>query len=564
MIEQHIGDFSGRLRQHNLAEYEYCPIPKIHFKKLDKEPYIHEYYIRNLCDENKFRDWPIAEPLVLLRETIERWRGEMKKGIEDTSITSAMKILELKAKYTNSDLRKAYKKLARLYHPDKNPNGRDMFEKIHESYEFLSHVELKLLETDLTDVVLFIKTQCIIYRRFPKAVADQKYPAYALLNKVLNVPGNVEDDISEIDLELLVVGTELAFLTVGVSPLNALEFVKANVVPKLHSIITYAMARNNTQILLCALKAFTAILQFDTGHKAVLELCPEFSDNMFEILKLDKDAPLCVENCIEIISRGSSNSLLQIKFIESGVLWQLLPMLLSFDHTLQNVDYNDETQRSVHNQTASNMHAILAAKALGRLGGYMIEELASPVQPDIQNALESLLTQPLSMLLRNRRPWELLKALNENVEKATKIWNVAMRKELLDFLTKVQKQRKPGSNPNDLRPSSKFSFSAIAGECCIGGVYIRIFIKVAEIQDIDNPSKFCNHLLHFIWSWLKPVADEHGEITNPPNDHRDYAVEALKVLAESQDYIATDIADYPNGVEIVFDMLTLPSTSVVT
>ena len=561
MIEAHLGNFAGRLRQHNLAMYEYCPIPRITFVTLDPEPYVHEYYLRNLCDEVKFRDWPIAEPLILLRETIERWRGEMKKGIQDTSVLSAMKVLELKPTYTNADLRTAYKSLAKIYHPDKNPNGRDMFEKIHVAYELLSSVELKLMETNLNDVALFIKTQNIIYRRFPEAVADQKYPAYPLLNTVLNVPSNFNDDISAIDMDLILVGTELCYRTVGVSPLNALEFVKANAVPKLHQIVCFAMAKNHMQLLTLALKAFTAILQFETGQNAVLELCPNFSDNVFSILQMDKTAPLAVENCIEIIARGCSNATLQIKFVEAGVIWLLMPMLLSFDHTLQNVDYNDESQRSIHNQTASNMHAILATKALGRMGGYMHEDLASPEQPEVKRAFECLLTLPLAKLLRNRRPWELLKALNENVEKATKIWNVSMRHELLTFLGRTLRERKPGSSASDLKPAYGFKFSALTGEMCIGGVYIRIFIKVAELSDIDNPSAFCRELLDYIWSYLKPEADENGPIANPPMEHRDYSVEALKVLVDCQSYIANDIADSPHGVAIVFDLLALPSSS---
>ena len=215
-IEQHLGDFAGRLRQYNLAEYEFCPIPTIRFPSLDKDPYVHEYYLRNLCDETRFQDWPIGEPLVLLRETIERWRAEMTKGVEDKSVAAAEDLLGLpKGKFNNQDLRKAYKKLARMYHPDKNPNGRDMFEAIHKAYQLLSNVELKLLETDLSDVVLFLKTQNIIYRRFAEAVSDQKYPAYPLLISVLNVPDVSSDvDISEIDSQLVITGTLLCFLTV--------------------------------------------------------------------------------------------------------------------------------------------------------------------------------------------------------------------------------------------------------------------------------------------------------------------------------------------------------------
>ena len=34
-------------------------------------------------------------------------------------------------------VRKAYFKLAQKYHPDKNPTGREMFEKINAAYEYL-------------------------------------------------------------------------------------------------------------------------------------------------------------------------------------------------------------------------------------------------------------------------------------------------------------------------------------------------------------------------------------------------------------------------------------------
>ena len=52
MIEQHIGDFPARLKQFTLAAYDFCPIPSIHYSQLNKEIYVHEYYLRwinNVC-----------------------------------------------------------------------------------------------------------------------------------------------------------------------------------------------------------------------------------------------------------------------------------------------------------------------------------------------------------------------------------------------------------------------------------------------------------------------------------------------------------------------------------
>jgi hypothetical protein len=565
MVQQHLAEFPGRLRQYNLSRYEYCPIPKIHFPDLDRELYVHEYYLRNLCDEVRFQNWPIAEPLDLLREAIERWRAEMKKGVVDNSVREAEQVLGLKEKFTNAELRKAYKSLARDYHPDKNPNGRDMFEKIHQAYELLSSIELKLIDTDMISVVLLIKTQNIIYRRYSTFVADQKYPAYPLLTSVLLIPppdaGEDAQYLSGTDLDLIVHGTLLANLSVSISPLNAKEFVKAGAVPKLNELFTYALRVGNMEILVNVLKAFTAVLAFDSGREATVELCPSFSENIYKAIVLDKKCPLAAENAMESVARGSGNTDLQNHFVGAGILWLLMPMLLSYDATCS-ADYADESQRTIHNQKAANMHAIVAAKALGRMGGYMFEDLASPENPYVRRALECLMTIPLAKLLRNRRPWDLLKALNENVECVTKIWNVGMRSELLDFVLSIIRNRPEGTRERDLEQALTFSFSAMRNELCVGGVYVRIYNKVEDSEDIDDPSQFCRDLLAYIWQYSKPSdTDELGERTCPSQEHRESAVEALKNLAVHNDYIAADIARAANGIDNVYNLLSLPSTS---
>lgn len=575
MIEQHLGDFPARMRQFTLGQYDYCPIPKIHYGELDKEIYVHEYYLKNLCDEVRFPEWPIGEPLVLLRETIERWRTEMSKGVVDTAAGDAKKLLELPAKYENKDLRKAYKTLARKYHPDRNPDGREMFEKIHIAYELLSSIELQVTHTDMINVVLMMKTQNIIYRRFPHKIADQKYPAYALLISIVNAPrpGTL---LSGTDADVLTSGTMLMYYTTFVSPLNAAEFVKAGAVARLHEVISYGLSIINIaegkamgiDLLVYGLKALTAVSNIDSGREALLKQCPKFADDMYAVLAYDKIAPIAVENCMEVIARCSELGPLQQALVHAGVLWKLIPFLMAYDNTLKD-DYSDETQRTVHNQTAANMHAIVATKALGRLGGFMFDELASPENSDVKEALNNLLTQPLARLLRNRRPWDLLESLNENCEKTTKIWNVGMRQELLTFVQKVDQKRGAGSDPQDLDKAKTFGYTSLKDELCVGGVYVRIFNKTSETMDVDDPSTFCKELLAYIWVRVRPGGSLTSTEGNPAvaNNktlarlHLDYTVEALRTLTESQGYIAYDVANAPNGIDTVFALLQQPPTT---
>ena len=65
-----------------------------------------------------------------------------------------------------------------------------------------------------------------------------------------------------------------------------------------------------------------------------------------------------------------------------------------------------------------------------------------PDYPEVRAALSRLLTPPIAKLLRNSRPWVLLKSLNTNSETPTKIWNTGMREELLSFLKKVNSVRR--------------------------------------------------------------------------------------------------------------------------
>ena len=52
-------------------------------------------------------------------------------------------ILGVKREATKEEIKKAYRKLATKYHPDKNPDGAEQFKKIAEAYSILGDEKKK-------------------------------------------------------------------------------------------------------------------------------------------------------------------------------------------------------------------------------------------------------------------------------------------------------------------------------------------------------------------------------------------------------------------------------------
>ena len=126
MVTQHLGDLPQRLAANPCTLYDYCPIPPVKYEELDEELWCHNFYLANLCDEARFPEWPIADAVGLLRAVLDAWRAELVKTDEPTvSPDESFVVLGIPAGSDDREIRKAYRKLAVKFHPDKNPAGRE-------------------------------------------------------------------------------------------------------------------------------------------------------------------------------------------------------------------------------------------------------------------------------------------------------------------------------------------------------------------------------------------------------------------------------------------------------
>jgi hypothetical protein len=150
-------------------DLEFGPIPDVRFSELDQELWCENYYLGNLCDEVRFPNWPIRDPIALLKGILDAWRHEEEKGLntegKEASMgeTEAMAVLQIKEKPDDAQqwedlVRTKYRKLARKYHPDRNPEGRDMFESIQKGMVVV--VVVVVVRKSVLTPILFFHVFC--------------------------------------------------------------------------------------------------------------------------------------------------------------------------------------------------------------------------------------------------------------------------------------------------------------------------------------------------------------------------------------------------------------------
>uniref|UniRef100_A0A8D2LW72 DnaJ heat shock protein family (Hsp40) member C13 n=1 Tax=Varanus komodoensis TaxID=61221 RepID=A0A8D2LW72_VARKO len=467
-IAAHLADFTPRLQSNTRALYQYCPIPIINYPQLENELFCNIYYLRHLCDKLRFPDWPIKDPVKLLKDTLEAWKKEVEKKAPTMSIDDAYEVLHLpkgQGQHDESKIRKAYFRLAQKYHPDKNPEGRDMFEKVNKAYEFLCTKSAKIVDgPDPENIILILKAQSILFNRHKEDLKPYKYAGYPMLIKTITI--ETSDD--------LLFSKESPLLCIG-----------------LISFITDI----STTVCGHISKCYSVAAQFEDCREKITEM-PNIIKDLCRVLYHGKNLPRVASLGVECVSSFAVDFWLQTHLFQAGVLWHLLGYLFNYDYTLE--ESGIQKSEDSNQQEVANTLAKLSLLALSRLGGYRLGEQATPENPTIRKSLAGMLTPYIARKLAVINPTEILKMLNSNTENPYLIWNNRTRAELLEFLESQQESMiKRGDC--DKSYGSEFVFSDHAKELIVGEIFVRVYNEVPTFQ-LELPKAFAASLLDYIGS----------------------------------------------------------------
>ncbi|XP_032807043.2 dnaJ homolog subfamily C member 13 isoform X1 [Petromyzon marinus] len=506
-ISAHLADFSPRLQSNTRALYQYCPIPLISFPQLDNELFCNIYYLKHLCDTVRFPDWLIKHPVKLLKDTLDAWKKEVEKKPSAMSVDDAYEVLHLpkgQGVHDEAKIRKAYFRLAQKYHPDKNPEGRDMFEKVNKAYEFLCSKSAKTVDgPDPENIILILKTQSILYNRHKEELQPYKYAGYPMLIKTLTMETEDQQLFSKLS-PLLPAATELAFHTVNCSALNAEELRREDGIEILQEALARCVAVlspsskvNDMPVQVCGhiCRCYSVAAQFEDCREKIAELPPIIRD-LCRVLFFGKYLPRLATVAVECVSAFAVDYWLQTHLLQAGALWHLLVYLFKYDYTLEEsgVVANEETNQ----QEVANNLAKLSLQALSRLGGYAEGEGGTPENPAIKRCLMAMLTPYVARKLGQGPSAEVLKLLNSNSENPYLIWNNGTRAELLEFLQSEQDSMiKKGEC--DKSYGSEFVFSDYAKELIVGEIFVRVYNE-QPTYTLELPKVFAASLLDSLGS----------------------------------------------------------------
>eukprot|EP01135_Chromosphaera_perkinsii_P007978 Nk52_evm50s1073 gene=Nk52_evmTU50s1073 len=511
-VAVHLSEFTPRLLSNAKATYQYHPLPLISYPQLEGELYCNIYYLRHLCNTKRFPDWPIKNHIDLLLDILEAWKNEIEKKPSSLSGDLAKEMLGLEPGVDHDDsvIRKAYFKLAAKYHPDKNPDGREMFENIAEAYEFLSSKKGSQ-GTDGEILKLILKSQAILYSRYADILCPYKYSGYPQLIKTMSM--ETEDDmLFSKETPLLPEACAVARYTISTSPLNAEELcreggieVMAKALDRCSDVIgkTSSSADTPVQISENILACFGAGAKFELVRSSLKQF-PQIIQNVTLSLYCE-NAPGLVEEAILAVDAFGEDYELKDGLFHKGVLYHLLLFVFQYDYTLDEGEVSKDKESNV--QEVINTRAKMSCSALASLCGLKPGMVA---HEGIRNVLNNLLLRYIvdKMDSEGGRT-EALKLLAGNCETPYMIWNNASRTELLDYL-KEEQSLSVRNGDHDPSRGMAFRYESRGDELLIGDVFVRIYNEQPTFI-IEKPQQLCNDIVCYLKAHLET---EESAISN--------------------------------------------------
>lgn len=504
-IAAHIADFTPRLQSNTRATYQYCAMPVIQYSQLEDELFCNIYYLRHLCDTQKFPDWPIKEPVKLLKDVLEEWKKEVEKKPLEMSVDQAYDTLGLPTGtggHEEAKVRKVYFKLAQMYHPDKNPDGRSMFEAVNKAYEFLCSKSARRTEgPDPVRIVLLLQTQSILFQRYADVLQPYKYAGYPMLIKTIQFETG-DDDLFSKSAPILTAASEVTFHTMNTSALNAEELRRENGIVALQAafarcvdVLSGSSKPDDMAVQVCThvCRCFRVSAQFEACRVAITEIPPILKDicRVLYYKNLPKLNCVAVQTC----SAFSVDSWLQTLLLHAGLFWHIIQFVFSYDYTLDEggVESSDDSNQ----QEVANNLARLSIVCTARLAGVKVAtEEQTPENPNVHKVVRSLFTPYLVKIMSRATTNELLKTLNSNTENPYLIWDNRTRAELTKYLEE-QQQSIIRTGECDMSYGEDFRYSVLSEELVVGEVYVRVYNEQPTYV-LEDAKGFASDLLNFI------------------------------------------------------------------
>ncbi|KAL7718093.1 J domain-containing protein [Entamoeba marina] len=452
LIEQitiHLADFPQRLKANPNAIYTYVPIAPICFKPLQSELYCSRYYLRNLCDQQRFFNWPIAQPIELLQSVLVALKDEMNKPQEQLTLQQSCDILSIQMPDNGKDvetsiLRKAYYKLAAKYHPDKNPDGRERFEEINNAYNFIMKSMGNVL-AERGKIILLIEVQIMLYERFKIKLAPYKYSGFPLIISLL------QKALDNNDVALVLLCVKLIILNCQCSSHNTEELHRnngltniANTLDRYVSLIhsdSIINTSDEVKIVVYCLQVFALAAAFAKCRKKIFKL-KTVLNNLTTCL--NKPQLKILEVALQCVANFSCGKKLQQQMFNEKYLLIVSRHLFSYDYTAEDcgLELNENNVQSMKNSIA-----VLSLMALQRLSG---SDVQSSKHSLYLKCLQALLTHAIVSQFHTTPIPDILKQLNTTVETPFVIWNNNVRNDVLTYI-ELHSQRCIDWTPNEIQ-----------------------------------------------------------------------------------------------------------------